>query len=164
LSQSWPTNRYRSGTAAKLRATFAGVSGGPPKYESIFPDGKSTCVESDLENGMDKRGHQYVDIWRLALGGSGRVERLTHFNDYAGYKAPNSVVSDDGRYMAFHTARAGGAAGAGRDTFLYDRQGPESAVQAGAEAPPQARRGQAAWRCPLARAQLTCSLGSRTGS
>jgi hypothetical protein len=48
------------------------------------------------------------------------VGRLTHFNDYPGYKAPNPVVSDDGRYMAFQTARAGGAVGAGRGTFLHD--------------------------------------------
>jgi hypothetical protein len=35
-------------------------------------------------------------------------------------QSPNPVVSDGGRYTAFQTARAGGAAGAGRGTFLYD--------------------------------------------
>jgi hypothetical protein len=54
---------------------------------------------------MRKKGHHYIDIWRLALGGSGRVKWRTHFNDYPGYKAPNSVVSDAGPYMAFQTAR-----------------------------------------------------------
>jgi hypothetical protein len=48
------------------------------------------------------------------------MERLTHFNDYPGLKAPNSVVSDDGRYTAFQMARVGGAAGVGRGIFLYD--------------------------------------------
>jgi hypothetical protein len=69
---------------------------------------------------MRKKGHHYVDIWRLALGDSGRVELLTHFNDYPGLNAPNPVVSDDGRYMASQTARVGRVAGAGRGTFLYD--------------------------------------------
>ena len=44
------------------------------------------------------------------------MERLTHFNDYPGYKAPNPVVSDGGRYTAFQTARVG----VGRGIFLYD--------------------------------------------
>ena len=48
------------------------------------------------------------------------MERLTHFTDYPGLKAPNSVVSDDGRYTAFQMARVGGAAGVGRGIFLYD--------------------------------------------
>ena len=30
--------------------------------EGIFPDGKSTCVGSDRESGMRKKGHHYVDI------------------------------------------------------------------------------------------------------
>jgi hypothetical protein len=31
---------------------------------------------------MEKNGHHCVDIWGLALDGSGRVGRLTHFNRY----------------------------------------------------------------------------------
>ena len=48
------------------------------------------------------------------------MERLTHFNDYPGLKAPNSVVSDDGRYMAFQMAKVGNTTRVGRGTFLYD--------------------------------------------
>jgi hypothetical protein len=88
--------------------------------EGTSPGGKPTCVAPDRESGMRKKGHHYSDIWRLALGGSGRVERLTHFNNYPALKAPNPAVSAGGRYMAFQTARVGGAAGAGRGTFLYD--------------------------------------------
>jgi hypothetical protein len=88
--------------------------------EGIFPDGKHTCVESDRENGAKKKGSQYVDIWKLALDGSGRMERLTNFNMYPGYKSSNPVVSDDGRFMAFQMARVGDPAGVGRGIFVYD--------------------------------------------
>ncbi len=98
-------------------------SNAPGQYdepEGVFPDGKFTCVESDRDNGMKKKGHQYVDIWKLALDGSGKMERLTHFNNYPGFKSSNPVVSDDGRYMAFQMARVGDPAGVGRGIFLYD--------------------------------------------
>jgi hypothetical protein len=81
--------------------------------EGTFPGGKPACVGPDRESGMGKKGHHYSDIWRLALGGSSRVERLTYFNDYPGYKAPNPVVSDGGRYIAFQTARIGAPGPAG---------------------------------------------------
>ena len=48
------------------------------------------------------------------------MERLTHSNNHPGLKSPNPVVSDDGRYMAFQTARVGRVAGAGQGTFLHD--------------------------------------------
>jgi hypothetical protein len=98
-------------------------SNAPDQYdepEGVFPDGKSTCVESDRDNGMKKKGHQYVDIWKLALDGSGRMERLTYFNRYSRFKSSNPVVSDDGRYMAFQMAKVGDPAGVGRGIFLYD--------------------------------------------
>ncbi|HJZ90821.1 MAG TPA: hypothetical protein VKE40_08090 [Gemmataceae bacterium] len=98
-------------------------SNAPDQYdepEGIFPDGKHTCVESDRENGAKKKGSQYVDIWKLALDGSGRMERLTSFNMYPGYKSSNPVVSDDGRFMAFQMARVGDPAGVGRGIFVYD--------------------------------------------
>jgi hypothetical protein len=59
------------------------------------------------------------------------MERLTHFNDHPGLKAPNPVVSDDGRYMAFQMAEVGDQARVARGIFLYDifhlplRLGPE---------------------------------------
>ena len=137
-------------------------SDAPGRYdgpEGTSPGGKPTCVGTDRESGMRKRGHHYVDIWGLALVGSGRVGRLTHFNDYPALKAPNPAVSASGWYMAVQTARVGGAAG-GRPWHLplRLRQGAESAALAGGEAAPQARRGQAAWRCLLARAQRRGSV------
>jgi hypothetical protein len=57
----------------------------PGRYdepEGTFPGGKPTCVGPDPESGMRKKGHHYVDIWKLVLDGSGRMERLTHFNNF----------------------------------------------------------------------------------
>ena len=98
-------------------------SDAPDQYdepEGVFPDGKFTCVECDRDNGARKKGSQYIDIWKLALDGSGRTERLTYFNRYPGYKASNPVISDDGRFMAFQMAKVGDPAGVGRGIFLYD--------------------------------------------
>jgi len=92
--------------------------------EGIFPDGRSTLVESDRQN---RQGPGHIDIWQLALDGSGRSERLTHFSDYPGYKASNPVVSDDGRLFAFQMGRAGEAAGVGHGLFVYSLEGPAPA-------------------------------------
>jgi hypothetical protein len=92
----------------------------PERYEEpegIFPDGKHTLVESDRHCGQ---GTDYIDIYKLALDGSGKMERVTYFNDYEGYKATNPVVSDDGRYMAFQYAKKGDPAGVGRGILIFD--------------------------------------------
>src|SRR6476660_3867448 len=76
-------------------------SNAPNQYdepEGIFPDGSATLVECDRQN---HKGSGYIDIWKLALDGSGKLERLTYFSDVPGYKASNPVVSDDGRFIAF---------------------------------------------------------------
>ncbi len=85
--------------------------------EGIFPDGKYTLVECDKHN---RKGTSYIDIYKLALDGSGGTERLTFFSDYPGYKSSNPVVSDDGRYMAFQYAKVGDQAGAGRGILIFD--------------------------------------------
>jgi hypothetical protein len=85
--------------------------------EGIFPDGKYTLVECDSHN---PKGTQYIDIYKLALDGSGQMERLTHFADYPGYKASNPVVSDDGRFIAFQYAKLGDQAGVGRGILVLD--------------------------------------------
>ena len=92
-------------------------SNAPERYdepEGIFPDGKYTTVESDGHN----KGT--IDIYKLPLDGSGKMERLTFFTNYEGYKASNPVISDDGRYMAFHYAKKGDPAGVGRGILLFD--------------------------------------------
>ncbi len=95
-------------------------SNAPNQYdepEGIFPDGKFTTVECDKHN---PKGTSFNDIYKLALDGSGKTERLTFFSEYPGYKATNPVISDDGRFMAFHYARSGDWAGVGRGIFVFD--------------------------------------------
>jgi hypothetical protein len=85
--------------------------------EGIFPDGKHTLAESDAQNAG---GPGNIDLWTLALDGSGAQTRLTHFNDHAGYKASNGVVSDDGRYLAFQMGFSADEPGIGHGIFLLD--------------------------------------------
>jgi Tol biopolymer transport system component len=95
-------------------------SNAPDQYdepEGIFPDGKFTTVECDRHI---HKGTQYNDIYKLTLDGSGKMERLTNFADYKGYKSTNPVISDDGRYMAFQYARNGDKAGVGRGLLIMD--------------------------------------------
>ena len=90
--------------------------------EGIFPDGKHTLVECDKHN---RKGTQYIDIYKLTLDGSANTQRVTFFSNYEGYKASNPVVSDDGRYMAFQVAKMGDMAGVGRGILVFDLEGYE---------------------------------------
>ena len=85
--------------------------------EGIFPDGRFTTVEhgSSVNNAWP-----LIDLYRLALDGSGRLERLTYFTRFKGWKASQGVVSDDGRYLLFQIGKAGDEAGQGYGVFLYD--------------------------------------------
>ena len=44
--------------------------------------------------------------------------RLTHWGDYEGYKASNPVVSNDGKRIAFQSARNDEPAGVGHGIFI----------------------------------------------
>jgi len=99
----------------------------PEQYdepEGIFPDGKYTLVECNAHNPQEVEYGDFagisLDIYKLALDGSGKSERLTYFNDYPGYKSTNPVVSDDGRFMAFQYAKKGDKAGVGRGIMIFD--------------------------------------------
>lgn len=95
-------------------------SNAPGQYdepEGIFPDGEHTLVECDKQNHM---GSGHVDLWKLALDGSGSYERLTYFSDSPGFKASNAVVSDDGRFIAFQLAKSREAAGVGHGIFVLN--------------------------------------------
>ncbi len=90
--------------------------------EGIYPDGQFTNVEGDRQVNTigGEHGSRNIDIWKLRLDGTGRnFTRLTHFNDYEGYKASNPVVSTDGRFMAFQVAHPADEAGVGYGILLY---------------------------------------------
>jgi hypothetical protein len=92
------------------------------EVEGIFPDGQYTLVESDrqCEKLGGERGSKNIDIWKLKLDGTGKdFVRLTHFNDFEGGKASNPVISTDGKYMAFQSARTSDPAGVGYGLLLY---------------------------------------------
>lgn len=90
--------------------------------EGIFPGGEYTLVEADRQVATlgGKPGSGNIDIWKLRLDGTGKdFVRLTYFNDYEGGKASNPVVSTDGRFMVFQSARTTDEAGVGYGLLLY---------------------------------------------
>jgi hypothetical protein len=87
--------------------------------EGVFPSGKAIAVERELST-YHAVPVGDIDIWQLALDGSGLSRRLTYFTEYAGYGANNPVVSPDGRRMAFGLRIKGGDHGNGQGILLYD--------------------------------------------
>jgi Tol biopolymer transport system component len=101
------------------------MSQAPDTYNEpygIFPDGIYTTVLADrhaYKYGAQV-GSRQMDIYKLRLDGTGKdFQRLTYFNDYETYKASNSVVSTDGRFMAFQVARGFDEPGVGHGILLY---------------------------------------------
>lgn len=93
--------------------------------EGIYPGGEYTNVEADRQVAQlgGKHGSGNIDIWKLRLDGTGKdFHRITHFNDYEGFKASNPVVSTDGRFMAFQIAQTKDEAGVGYGIMLYKLQ------------------------------------------
>src|SRR5262245_1889332 len=90
------------------------------EVEGIFPDGKYTLVESSREQGgPERQNSRYVDIWKLKLeANSTDFVRMTRWGEYDGYKASNPVVSSDGKWIAFQSARSRDPAGVGYGIFL----------------------------------------------
>ncbi len=106
----------------KQATNFSNAPGMYNEVEGIFPGDKYTCVESDHQCDWlgGSRGSGNIDIWKLELDGTGKnFTRLTNFNDYVGGKASNPVVSADGKYMAFQSARTTDPAGVGYGLLLY---------------------------------------------
>jgi Tol biopolymer transport system component len=91
------------------------------EVEGISPDGQWTLVESSREQGgPERQNSKYIDLWKLKLEPSSTdFVRMTHWGDYEGYKASNPVVSPDGKWFAFQSARNNEPAGVGHGIFLY---------------------------------------------
>lgn len=116
LASVWTIDLATQRTTPQSRAI-----GSYNEVEGIFPDGLYTCVESDQQAIRSGRPGLFrqIDIWKLKLDGTGKsFERLTHFNDFAGWKASNPVVSTDGRFMAFQVAKSVDEAGVGYGILL----------------------------------------------
>jgi Tol biopolymer transport system component len=90
------------------------------EVEGISPDGEWTLVESSREQSVpDSEKWANIDIWKLRLvPNSNDFVRLTRWGDYEGYKASNPVVSPDGNWIAFQSARNDEPAGVGHGIFL----------------------------------------------
>jgi Tol biopolymer transport system component len=99
--------------------TSINLTNGPcyDEPEGMFPDGQYTCVECDRHN---CKGPGQVDIYRYKIDGSDSYVRMTHFNDVAGFKASNPVISDDGKVMAFQESRPDVQAGVGFGIYIFD--------------------------------------------
>ncbi len=101
-------------------AVYRHVPGEYNEVEGISPDGEWTLVESSRGQAVpDSDKWANIDIWKLRLvPGSDDFVRLTKWADYEGYKASNPVVSPDGKWMAFQSARNNEPAGVGHGIFL----------------------------------------------
>jgi dipeptidyl aminopeptidase/acylaminoacyl peptidase len=87
--------------------------------EGVSPDGRWSFVESSRDQGADRQNSRYIDIWRLRLEPNGTdFVRMTRWGDFDGYKASNPVVSPDGKWLAFQSARSRDPAGVGYGIFL----------------------------------------------
>jgi hypothetical protein len=85
--------------------------------EGIGPTGEWTLVEADRYN---PKGAYHSEVYRLYLDGSAKIERITRFGDYPGYRASNPVVRDDGKFLEFQLARTDEPAGVGHGIFILD--------------------------------------------
>lgn len=116
--------------------TYIDEQGVHNECEGIFPDHEHICLESACDT-TDEIWKLYprpmagtTDLWKLKLDGSGRRARLTHFFDRVPWRASNSNVSPDGRWLAFMVNFHGDEAGYGRGLALLDLEGWQTTVQA----------------------------------
>lgn len=74
---------------------------GYAEIEGVFPSGKWSLVEYSPETELIKATH-ILDLWRVALDGSGKLEPVTRYNSIdPQLKSNQGVISPDGRWMAF---------------------------------------------------------------
>ena len=106
----------RTGAVTQYRK----IPGEYNEAEGISPDGRWILVESSRDQGVGRQGSRYIDIWKLRLEpNSTDFVRMTRWGDFEGYKASNPVVSPDGKWFAFQSARSKDPAGVGYGIFLF---------------------------------------------
>ena len=92
--------------------------------EGVSPDGSWELIESSRDQGPGRQTASNIDLWKLRLvPNSTDFVRMTYWGNYEGYKASNPVVSPDGQWFAFQSARNDEPAGVGHGIFLYHLKG-----------------------------------------
>jgi hypothetical protein len=86
--------------------------------EGVFPGGEYSCLECAIDSDADNP--LPIDLWKLALDGSGRRVRMTGMFNHKPWRATNSNASPDGRWLAFMCNVQGDEAGYGRGLGLLD--------------------------------------------
>ncbi|GAA5032575.1 PD40 domain-containing protein [Actinopolymorpha pittospori] len=86
--------------------------------EGIFPDHDYICLESSCDT--DWPMYPPRDLWKLKLDGSQQRVRMTSMPADHTWKATNSNVSPDGRWLAFMVGLRADEAGFGRGLGLLD--------------------------------------------
>lgn len=86
--------------------------------EGIFPSGDYICLESSCDVPWPLMPPR--DLWKLALDESGRRVRMTSMPGDHTWKATNSNVSPDGRWLAYMVSLRSDEAGYGRGLGLLD--------------------------------------------
>lgn len=107
--------------------------------EGIFPDHEHICLESACDTGFPY--YPPRDLWKLKLDGSQQRVRMTSMPADHTWKATNSNVSPDGRWLAFMVGLREDEAGYGRGLGLLD-------LEAWGQSP-ESRQ----WETPTSRAQ-----------
>jgi hypothetical protein len=108
--------------------TYIAEPGVHDECEGIFPDQEHSCLECSADTPPPY--HQNIELWKLRLDGSGRRVRLTRMKDRWPWRATNSNVSPDGRWLAFMVNRQGDEAGYGRGLGLLDLAAWEASPEA----------------------------------
>lgn len=88
--------------------------------EGIFPDGEYICLESSCDT--DWPHYPPRDLWKLKLDGSQQRVRMTAMPSDHTWKATNSNVSPDGRWLAYMVGLKSDEAGYGRGLGMLDLQ------------------------------------------
>jgi len=97
----------------------------PDRYsepEGIFPDGRHTLVESSRHrhNVPGKKNYDGIDLYIVALDGTGATQRLTFFNEDPVFKCTQGVISDDGKYMTFQISKTTDETGYGYGVMVME--------------------------------------------
>ena len=101
--------------------------------EGIFPGHDYICLESscDFDNPRPhEEYHPHVDLFKMKLDGSGDRVRMTQFVDRPPWRASNSNVSPDGKWLAFMVNTTTDEAGYGRGLGLLDLEAWEASAEA----------------------------------